>query len=61
MASSIDGHKKFGKNIIDLPITDGLIEEEIMVSVGKSILKRFQMDGRVMKGEDVHDRLLLTY
>ena len=61
VALSIDGHKKSGKKEVDLPIPYGLFEEEIMISVGKSMLKRFQMDGKNMKGEHVHDRLLLTY
>jgi hypothetical protein len=29
--------------------------------VGRSMLKRFQMDGRTLEAHEVSDRLLLTY
>jgi DNA adenine methylase len=58
---SIDGTKKSGDYVCDLPIPKGLFEEEIQVSCGRSMLKRFQMNGKTLVGEDVHDRLLLTY
>lgn len=61
VALSIDGTKKSGKMLCDLPIPNGLFEEEIYVNVGRSMLKRFQMEGKTLDGEDVTDRLLLTY
>lgn len=61
VALSIDGTKKSGKTICDLPIPDDLFEEEIYVNVGRSMLKRFQMGGKTLEDEIVSDRLLLTY
>lgn len=61
VALSIDGTKKSGDMICDLPIPDGLFEEEIFVNVGRSMLKRFQMEGQTLEAEVVSDRLLLTY
>ena len=61
VALSIDGKKKSGNTICDIPIPNGLFEHEVMIELGSSMLKRFQMNGRGMKGEDVADRLLLTY
>jgi DNA adenine methylase len=58
---SIDGTKKSGEQICDLPVPDGLFEEEIFVNVGRSMLKRFQMIGQSLETEVVSDRLLLTY
>ena len=61
VALSIDGKKKSGDLICDLPIPTGLFEREVFVRVGRSMLKRFQMDGASLEAEVVHDRLLLTY
>ncbi len=61
VALSIDGTKRSGNMICDLPIPDGLFEWEIMIDVGHSMLKRFQMNGKKLDGERVTDRLLLTY
>lgn len=61
VALSIDGTKKSGGMICDLPLPDGLFEEEIFVNVGRSMLRRFQMEGRTLEEEVVSDRLLLTY
>jgi DNA adenine methylase len=61
VALSIDGTKRSGDLICDLPIPEGLFEREILVSVGRSMLKRFQMNGKSLEKEKVHDRLLLTY
>jgi DNA adenine methylase len=61
IALSIDGTKKSGKELCDLPIPDGLFEEEIFVNCGRSMLKRFQMEGQSLEEELVSDRLLLTY
>jgi len=61
IALSIDGTKKSGDMLCDLPIPDGLFEEEIYVNLGRSMLKRFQMKGKTLEKEMVTDRLLLTY
>ena len=61
VALSIDGSKKSGNFLCDFRIPDGLFEREVMVNCGRSMLKRFQMDGKTLEHEVVHDRLLLTY
>jgi len=61
VALSIDGKKKSGNLLCNLPIPDGLFEREVFVKLGRSMLKRFQMNGKTLEGEIVHDRLLLTY
>ena len=61
VALSIDGTKKSGDFICDLPIPPDLFEREIFVHCGRSMLKRFQMNGRSLANEVVSDRLLLTY
>jgi DNA adenine methylase len=61
VALSIDGTKRSGNLICNLPIPNGLFEREISISVGRSMLKRFQMNGKTLEGESVVDRLLLTY
>ena len=61
VALSIDGTKRSGNLICDLPIPAGLFEREILITVGRSMLKRFQMNGKSLEAEKVHDRLLLTY
>jgi DNA adenine methylase len=61
VALSIDGTKKSGGTYCDLPLPEGLFEREIMLHVGRSMLRRFQMGGQTMEAEEVRDRLLLTY
>lgn len=61
VALSIDGTKFSGRKLCNIPIPDELFEREEFVSVGRSMLKRFQMDGRSLEDHEVHDRLLLTY
>jgi len=61
VALSIDGTKKSGKVDCDLPIPTDLFEREVFVDCGRSMLKRFQMDGLTLEKEHVADRLLLTY
>ena len=58
---SIDGKKKSGNYLCDLPSPEGLFEEESYVRVGRSMLRRFQMEGQTLESEMVSDRLLLTY
>ena len=61
VALSIDGTKKSGDLICDIPVPKGLFEREIFVNCGISMLKRFQMGGETLDKEIVADRLLLTY
>ena len=61
VALSIDGSKRSGNFVCDLPIPSGLFEREVSVNVGRSMLRRFQMKGESLEGELVADRLLLTY
>ena len=61
VALSIDGSKKSGNYLCDLPIPENVFEEEIFVSVGRSMLRRFQMEGQTLEEELVSDRLLLNY
>lgn len=61
VALSIDGTKRSGDMLCDLPIPSGLFEREVFVRVGRSMLKRFQMNGQSLEKEEVSDRLLLTY
>ena len=61
VALSIDGSKKSGGILCDIPVTKGLFKREVFVHCGRSMLKRFQMEGKTLEGEVVADRLLLTY
>ena len=61
VALSIDGTKKSGNKICDIPIPNGLFKRELMIRCGRSMLKRFQMNGKTLESEHVSDRLLLTY
>jgi len=58
---SLDGMKKSGRVYADIAIPDGLFEREIMIDCGGSMLRRCQKRGEDMRGERVHDRLLLTW
>ncbi len=61
VAVSLDGTKKSGRIHCDLPIPKGLFAREIFIPVGRSMLRRFQMEGSTLESEVVCDRLLLTY
>lgn len=61
VALSIDGKKKSGNYLCDLPIPENTFEEEIYVQLGRSMLRRFQMEGQTLEEEHVSDRLLLNY
>jgi DNA adenine methylase len=61
VALSIDGTKFSGRKLCDVAIPEGLFEQEVFVKLGRSMLKRFQMDGRTLEEHEVTDRLLLTY
>jgi DNA adenine methylase len=58
---SIDGNKKSGNYLCDLPIPKDLFKKEIMIECGRSMLRRFQLEGQTLENEMVSDRLLLTY
>ena len=58
---SIDGTKKSGSVLCDVPIPDGLFVHEVAVNVGRSMLRRFQRGGDTLEDEVVHDRLLMTF
>lgn len=61
VALSLDGTKKSGNLVCNVLIPSRLFEEEALVNCGRSMLRRFQMNGRTLEEEVVADRLLLTY
>lgn len=61
VALSIDGTKRSGTMLCNVSIPPNLFHKEIMIHCGRSMLKRFQMNGKTLEKEVVHDRLLLTY
>jgi len=61
VALSIDGTKFSGRKLCNVPLPPSLFEREEFVKVGRSMLKRFQMDGQSLEDHEVNDRLLLTY
>lgn len=58
---SIDGQKNSGRTELRIDLPAGLFRREMLIDLGPSMLRRFQMQGRSMDGEAVHDRLLLTW
>lgn len=58
---SIDGSKKSGDVEVDVGIPEGVFERQILIDKGSSMLRRFQKEDEVMEGEDVSDRLLITW
>ena len=61
VALSIDGTKKSGSVECANEAPGDLFEREALVNCGRSMLRRFQMQGESLEDEVVHDRLLLTY
>ncbi len=61
VALSIDGTKRSGRKVIELALPERLFESESLVDVGRSMLRRFQLEGQTLEGERVADRLLLTW
>ena len=57
---SIDGTKKSGDLLCDVPIPEGLFEHEAYVNCGRSMLRRFQREGERLDDEVVRDRLLIS-
>lgn len=61
VALSIDGSKKSGRHLCNLRIPKGIFTRQLKINCGRSMLKRFQMQGQTLEKEVVADRLLLTY
>lgn len=61
VALSIDGSKKSGDHLCEIAVPDRLFAREVVVDVGRSMLKRFQRGGSDVADEVVTDRLLLNY
>ncbi|MCY4148121.1 MAG: Dam family site-specific DNA-(adenine-N6)-methyltransferase [Gammaproteobacteria bacterium] len=61
VALSLDGSKKSGTVECKYSLPKNLFEKEVQVNCGRSMLKRFQMEGKSLEGEVVADRLLLTH
>jgi DNA adenine methylase len=61
VALSIDGTKYSGRKLCNVPVPRGLFGREVFLTLGRSMLKRFQMNGRSLEEHEVSDRLLLTY
>ncbi len=61
VALSIDGTAKSGSRNFQHALPEGLFEREVSVSVGRSMLRRFQSKGATLEAEQVTDKLLLTY
>jgi len=61
VALSLDGSKKSGKELCYYDFPNGLFNHEVDVNCGRSMLRRFQMQGQTLENENVTDRLLLTH
>lgn len=61
VALSIDGSKKSGSIECLISLPKGLFKRKVAVNVGVSMLRRFQMQGKILENEIVKDRLLLTH
>lgn len=61
VALSIDGTKKSGLKEVLHDFPRGLFVSEVGITVGRSMLRRFQLGGETLEAEVVRDRLLLTY
>lgn len=61
IALSIDGSKTTEHVLLEINIPKDLFEREAYVNCGRSMLKRFQMEGESLEDHVVTDRLLLTY
>ncbi len=60
VALSLDGSKKSRKQNCNFEFPAGLFVREVRVNCGRSMLRRFQVEGQTLEGEIVEDRLL-TY
>ena len=61
IALSLDGSKKSGKTDCYYKFPASLFARQVPVNCGRSMLKRFQMEGQSLEDEVVTDRLLLTH
>lgn len=61
IALSIDGSKKSGENELHIDWPRTVFTREVRVNVGRSMLRRLQMDGQTLEAEHVTDRLLLSH
>jgi DNA adenine methylase len=61
VALSIDGSKKSGDQECAFRFPTNLFAHEVDVHLGRSMLRRFQMEGQTLESELVTDRLLLTH
>ncbi|MEO3414710.1 DNA adenine methylase [Roseovarius sp. CAU 1744] len=61
VALSLDGSKKSGATDCSYDFPASLFARQVPVNCGRSMLKRFQMEGRTLEDEVVTDRLLLTH
>lgn len=61
VALSIDGAKKSGRRDCAPDVPAGLFERVVTLDLGGSMLRRFQMEGGQMDGEEVSDRLMLSW
>jgi DNA adenine methylase len=61
VALSIDGSKIGGEEMFDILFPKGLFKRQLYINCGRSMLKRFQMEGQSLENHTVKDRLLLTY
>jgi DNA adenine methylase len=61
VALSLNRTKKSGDKNCPYEIPQHLFAREVSIQCGRSMLKRFQMEGQTLEGENVIDRLLLTH
>lgn len=61
VALSIDGSKRSGAVECDFAFPPGLFAREHRVNLGRSMLKRFQMQGCTLESHMVSDRLMLSW
>ncbi|MGB3167435.1 MAG: Dam family site-specific DNA-(adenine-N6)-methyltransferase [Alteraurantiacibacter sp.] len=61
VALSIDGTKKSGDQQLHIEWPRSVFAREVSVNVGRSMLRRLQMNGQTLEAECVTDRLLLTH
>lgn len=58
---SINGTRESRKKDISIVTPDGLFERELYIDCGKSMIDRLQNSGHNMNGENVQDKLCLTW
>ncbi|MDR2162818.1 MAG: Dam family site-specific DNA-(adenine-N6)-methyltransferase [Clostridiales Family XIII bacterium] len=58
---SINGFRESRKKDISAQIPRGLFERELTINCGTSMIDRLQNNGSKMDGEQVHDKLLMTW